>query len=240
VSPATRAAAGPTSHGPSASLRQRRQQRWQTKAGPGSVWFVAEPPPELIETLERWRAPDGPALDVGCGPGVVTAYLAGRFTLSVGIDVAIGAVHRARERGSGSARPVFALAESPKLPFADGAFAFIFDRGVLHHVPRSRWPAYFKEVARALRADGLYQQLCPDRPLPGPATWRGVRARAGRLARGQARPGRAMVEASRGSMEILEVRDVLFRSGDGRIIPFVHGLFRKLPEWPERPASVRG
>lgn len=42
----------------------------------------------------------GPTLDVGCGPGRLTAHLAERGHLVLGIDVAPECVGRARERGA--------------------------------------------------------------------------------------------------------------------------------------------
>lgn len=102
--------------------------------------------------------PPGPAADLGCGGGVATSYLSARFPFAVGLDVATGAVSQARElahvRGS---RCSFVLAEVPSMPFREGAFAFLFDRGCLQSVPRERWRAYFAEVARLLKPRGMLQ-----------------------------------------------------------------------------------
>lgn len=43
---------------------------------------------------------DGPTLDVGCGPGRLTAALAARGSAALGIDVAAGAVRQTRARGA--------------------------------------------------------------------------------------------------------------------------------------------
>jgi SAM-dependent methyltransferase len=64
------------------------------------------PEPAVREVLERCT---GPTLDVGCGPGRITAALAARGVTALGIDTSAGAVAQARRRG-GSAlhRDVFA------------------------------------------------------------------------------------------------------------------------------------
>jgi SAM-dependent methyltransferase len=43
---------------------------------------------------------DGPALDVGCGPGRIAAALSARGIEAVGLDIAPGAVRIARDRGA--------------------------------------------------------------------------------------------------------------------------------------------
>ncbi|MGB0099556.1 MAG: methyltransferase domain-containing protein [Nocardioides sp.] len=66
--------------------------------------------------LERWnRPPDehdlamlslcvGPTLDVGCGPGRLTAHLAELGHVTLGIDIAGEAVEQTRERGGSALR----------------------------------------------------------------------------------------------------------------------------------------
>lgn len=60
----------------------------------------------------RWHGPvdsadefmlsrcDGPSLDVGCGPGRLTAALATRKVIALGIDTSTIAVERAKQRGA--------------------------------------------------------------------------------------------------------------------------------------------
>jgi SAM-dependent methyltransferase len=61
-----------------------------------STWSAPATPADDV-LLERCEAP---VLDVGCGPGRLTAELARRGVPSLGIDVSGDAVRRARDRGA--------------------------------------------------------------------------------------------------------------------------------------------
>src|SRR5687768_15603811 len=110
--------------------RQRWEDQWQRHRGAEFHWYLSEPPPELVRLVDEGRIPlRGAALDLGCGPGVATSYLAASFHPVVGLDIAHGAVVEARSRARAENRdPLFLVAEAPVLPFRTGAFSFIFDR----------------------------------------------------------------------------------------------------------------
>lgn len=59
------------------------------------------PEPAVRELVDRCT---GPSVDVGCGPGRVTAALAGRGLVSLGIDTSPTAVRLTRQRGAGALR----------------------------------------------------------------------------------------------------------------------------------------
>jgi SAM-dependent methyltransferase len=110
-------------------------------------------------------------LDLGCGPGVITAYLA-RFAAGfVGLDVDGAALEAARKRFH---RPhlEFVRHESAKLPFDDGAFDLIIVNHVYEHVHNVE--TLFAEIRRLLKPDGAaylaaagkYQILEPHYHLP--------------------------------------------------------------------------
>jgi SAM-dependent methyltransferase len=206
-----------------------RQERWATKVATDACWYISEPPPELARAVGEWAPVAGDAaLDIGCGPGTIAAHLADRFPLSVGFDVALGAAQEARRIGRDRPRPPrFLVAEAPRFPFASETFSLVFDRGVLHHVPAEAWPRYFREVTRILRPGGLYFQYCPRRPMPRLVSYRGLRARGGRVRRRRPAPGEAMRRATPPSMPAIEIHEVPFAARDGRELRFTFGLFKK-------------
>jgi len=139
-------------------------KRWETKyqqRGTDLQWYIPEPPEQLVSQLETGGIPEGPALDVGCGPGVASRYLAARFHPTIGLDFSITAMRMAlqsaTERGPS---PRYIAANAAVLPFRETTFSFVFDRGCLQDLPRIWWKAYFEEVARVLRPDGIFQLLC--------------------------------------------------------------------------------
>ncbi|UCH78115.1 MAG: class I SAM-dependent methyltransferase [Candidatus Coatesbacteria bacterium] len=110
-------------------------------------------------------------LDVGCGPGTITAYLAKLSGAFVGVDVDEAALALARDR-FGAANVEFRLISSPALPFAEEAFDVVVLNHVYEHVADVR--KLFAEVRRVLRpagrvylaAAGKYQVVEPHYYLP--------------------------------------------------------------------------
>jgi SAM-dependent methyltransferase len=96
-------------------------------------------------------------LDVGCGPGTITADLAERIAPGqlVGIDAAADVVAQARahadDRGLANAR--FEVADLFQLPYEDGSFDVIHVHQVLQHLTDP--VAGLVELRRVLDPDGV-------------------------------------------------------------------------------------
>jgi len=115
--------------------------------------------------------PDVRGLDLGCGPGTITAYLAKRAGSFVGLDIDAEAVAAARRRFR-YPNLEFIHHASAALPFEDGAFELVVVNHVYEHVREAA--ALFAEVRRLLKpggvaylaAAGKYQLLEPHYRLP--------------------------------------------------------------------------
>ncbi len=106
----------------------------------------------------------GPALDIGCGPGVMTLAWAmehpGQSIL--GLDADTSMLHEARQMAGRFAKdqalcmdPVlFQEGDAQKLPFADASFASVFSVNTLHEVPDPT--AMLAEIHRVLIPGGAY------------------------------------------------------------------------------------
>lgn len=147
--------------------RERWEERWRREPERDPAWAEEEPPAHLVALQQAGWVPRDAALDLGCGPGAATAYLATKYRTTIGLDFAWSGLLLAKQlselRGTSSH---FVLAETPFLPLRAGSFSFVHDHGCLQHVARRLWPAHFEEVARLLRPGGALE-LSLTRPAGG-------------------------------------------------------------------------
>jgi SAM-dependent methyltransferase len=213
--------------------RKRWERRYLQKQDADFVWYLDKPPDELAKLVEGNGLPPGAALDLGCGPGVATAYMARFFSPTIGLDIAHAAVSRARELAkSNNVSPSFVVAEAPLLPFRAGTFSLIFDRGCLQAIGREAWPTYFREVERLLRPGGALQLYCskPLKQFPPMSSYRGLRARARWLLgrRGPQFMSHGLLKGLAGpGMEVLAMDDFPFRPTSGPVRVMTHAIFKK-------------
>ena len=99
----------------------------------------------LIEFLGA--RPGERALDVACGPGIVTAALEQAGLLAVGVDLTLAML---REAGLKGGRLV--QGDTHRLPFRESAFDGVVCRNSLHHVADPS--AAIREMTRVLRPGG--------------------------------------------------------------------------------------
>jgi uncharacterized protein len=108
--------------------------------------------------LDRWllervaREAVGPVLDVGCGPGHVTAFLAGHGARVSGLDLSPAMIAVARARVPGCE---FAVGDLRALPHASGSLGAVVAMYSLVHLPRAEVAAAVAELARVLAPGGL-------------------------------------------------------------------------------------
>lgn len=102
----------------------------------------------LIRAFAEDAAGRGPVLDVGCGPGRTTAYLAGCGVSVTGLDLSPQMVRLARERHPGLP---FVVGSMTDLPVADGSLGGLLAFYSLIHIPTPEVPQVLAEWRRALR-----------------------------------------------------------------------------------------
>ena len=197
--------------------RERWEQLWRREPERDPAWAEEEPPSHLVALVRAGWVPRDAALDLGCGPGAATAYLATMFRMTIGLDVAWSGLLLAKQlsedRGTG---PHFVLAESPSLPLRAGAFSFVHDHGCLQHVARRLWPAHFQEVARLLRPGGALE-LSLTRPVGGRISSRLERP-----------PSRSKLESlAGGSLELVSMEDFPFQPKVGPPRIMTDAVFRR-------------
>jgi SAM-dependent methyltransferase len=93
----------------------------------------------------------GPVLDVGCGPGTVSAFLAGRGVDVSGVDLSPRMVSHARRLHPGLR---FEVASATELRLTDGAFGGVLGWWSLFNLPRDLLPGVLASFGRALVPGG--------------------------------------------------------------------------------------
>jgi len=93
------------------------------------------------------------ALELGCGIGAVSAFLAESCGMNVvGADYDPDQIALARRMHAESERLRFQVEDAARLSFAGASFSLVVSQNVFHHVPD--WRAAVREVARVLRPEG--------------------------------------------------------------------------------------
>lgn len=115
-------------------------------------WERLRPPSRLVRLVEEGRISKGRALDVGCGLGTTSIYLAKAGFDVTALDISKTALEFAAMRAKREKVDIeFIKGSAHRLFLPSEHFALVFDRGCLHHLPRELWGTYVNEVHRVLR-----------------------------------------------------------------------------------------
>lgn len=125
-------------------------------------WETGEPSADLLLLFKKKQLSRGmKALDVGCGLGTQTRFMAQRGVKATGIDIAETAIRKAREQLLKEKDTVanFVVGDVSHMPMPTASFEFVYDRGCYHHLDISQRKAYVKEVSRVLVPGGLLHMV---------------------------------------------------------------------------------
>ncbi|MGD9646784.1 MAG: class I SAM-dependent methyltransferase [Pirellulales bacterium] len=164
----------------------KEHRDWNESYRDGNLpWDTGRPSTELQAVVRRGAIEPCRALELGCGTGTNSVWLAQHGFEVTGVDVAPLAVERAEERArAAGVRASFLVGDVLELPKLDGPFAFFFDRGCYHAVRRGAAERYAPAVARQLAAGGRGLILAgnarePHEPGPPVVTEEELRAELG-------------------------------------------------------------
>ena len=150
------------------------ESHYQAKTTP---WDIARADFNLIETVTRKPVQSCKALDIGCGTGHNSIWLARQGFAVTGVDVSETAIQKARENAAAADAfcrfqlGVFLEDDIPGVPFG-----FIFDRGCWHLLDAPGRKQFAEKAAQYLKAEGLWLSIIgsadePPRgkgPMAGP------------------------------------------------------------------------
>jgi len=167
---------------------------------------------ESVLRAHRWRTAENSAgyllpeltsqmtvLDIGCGPGTVTAGLAERVPGGhvIGLDADPGVLEQARELAEGRANLSFATGDVYALGYPNGMFSVVHAHQVLQHLGDP--VAALREMRRVCRPGGLiairdgdYGAMTWYPQIPALEEWRELYRRVHRANGGEPDAGRRL------------------------------------------------
>lgn len=152
------------------------------------IWERRVPPSDLVDLVEGSSAPPGRALDLGCGTGTDSIYLAAHGWDVTGVDMVAKALSTARRRAAAAGvSPRFLEGDVTRLGDlgVGGGYSLLLDFGCFHTLPLDRRDAYVESVSQAAAPGAtllLYGFARPPRlaPMQAGVTADEVRERFGR------------------------------------------------------------
>lgn len=153
------------------SIEDRFKERYKTGNIP---WDIGKPDINLIETVTQKPIKTCKALDIGCGTGDNSIWLAQRQFQVTGTDISGIAIEKAKEKAlTGNVKCTFLVADFLKKRVEGTPFGFVFDRGCFHAYGSGRERKTFaKNVAANLGKRGMWLSIIGNaderRQGPGP------------------------------------------------------------------------
>ena len=124
-------------------------------------WKTDHPQREFLEATDSgWFARSELIIDLGCGNGEVSRWLADKGFKVLGVDYSRAAVENCRRLSAAQRNaPIFALADlcDPDLQLKPAGS--LIDRGCFHRIPDKFLPVFAKNVARATIPGGHFLLL---------------------------------------------------------------------------------
>ncbi len=131
---------------------------WDTRYLSGDIpWDTGIVPPEVARLISLPDVQRGWALDLGCGSGLSSRYLARHGFWVVGIDLSLSALDRAyRAARAEGAAAYFCAGDVSDLTFLAIRCTLALDVGCFHAVPPAARPAYVSSLGKLLLPGAHY------------------------------------------------------------------------------------
>ena len=121
-------------------------------------WDTGITPPEVVAAIEGPEAlVPGRALDLGCGTGTNSLYLARHGWQVVGVDLAAKAVRQAQRKAEEAGLSLeFYTADVTRLDFLQPPFDLALDIGCFHALDDQGWVRYRDQLRRLLSTGACF------------------------------------------------------------------------------------
>lgn len=124
---------------------------------PPAVWTSKTPPEELVGLVESGKIKPCRVLDVGCGEGFYSIYLAKKGFEVTGIDLAENAIKLAKQNAEENGVKVnFMAMDVSNIEKLNEKYDFVLEWALLHHLPHETREKYVESLSKLLNKNGKY------------------------------------------------------------------------------------
>jgi SAM-dependent methyltransferase len=140
--------------------------RGDTPIGRKMPWDLGAPQPAVVALADAGEFA-GDVLDIGCGLGDNSAFLASRGLAVTGLDGAPSALEQARARAAAKGLDIpFAVAEATELEGYEGRFDTVLDSALYHCLAEDQRPEYLAALTRVTRPGARLHLFCFSTEVP--------------------------------------------------------------------------
>ncbi|MBF7153943.1 class I SAM-dependent methyltransferase [Bacillus albus] len=123
-------------------------------------FFENVPDENLVSYIETGWVSKGKVLELGCGPGRNAIYLANEGFEVTAVDLSIEGINWAKERALAKGIEIDFICDSIFNLECQNDFDFIYDSGLLHHIPPHRRISYVNLIKNSLKPGGYFGITC--------------------------------------------------------------------------------
>ncbi len=143
------------------ALLQKRDGEWwdnfYSDRNKPIPFFTNGPDENLVSYLDKGLIGGGRALDIGCGNGRNSIYLAKQGFEVDGIDFSRASIEWARQRASEESAAVNFINQSIfDFYMKNSGYDFVYDSGCLHHIKPHRRTQYIRRIADILKPGAYF------------------------------------------------------------------------------------
>ncbi|WP_459476917.1 class I SAM-dependent methyltransferase [Clostridium saccharoperbutylacetonicum] len=124
-------------------------------------FFKNNPDENLITYFDRGILKEGKALDIGCGKGRNSIYIAKKGLEVCGVDFSETSIEMANKIATEQGRKVkFSCQSIFDFQSEKENYDFIYDSGCFHHIKPHRREQYLSTILKYLKPNGYFAMIC--------------------------------------------------------------------------------